>query len=82
MTLATALQFSVNSVFCNIGLKLGARQLVKQAKKFGFYERPPLKTPESERLASGLYRNGKLYDRSATATSMLAGWRSARSGCS
>ena len=62
VTLATALQFSVNSVFCNIGLKLGARQLVKQAKKFGFYERPPLETPESERLASGLYRNGKLYD--------------------
>jgi peptidoglycan glycosyltransferase len=62
VTLATALQFSVNSVFCNIGLKLGAKRLVKQAKKFGFYERPPLETPESERLASGLYRNGKLYD--------------------
>jgi peptidoglycan glycosyltransferase len=62
VTLATALQFSVNSVFCNIGLELGARQLVKQAKKFGFYERPPLETPESERLASGLYRNGSLYD--------------------
>ncbi len=62
VSLATALQFSVNSVFCNIGLELGARQLVKQAKKFGFYERPPLETPESERLPSGLYRNGKLYD--------------------
>jgi peptidoglycan glycosyltransferase len=62
VSLATALQFSVNSVFCNIGLKLGARQLVKQAKKFGFYERPPLETPDSERLPSGLYRNGKLYD--------------------
>ena len=62
VSLATALQFSVNSVFCNIGLKLGAKRLVKQAKKFGFYERPPLETPDSERLASGLYRNGKLYD--------------------
>ena len=62
VSLATALQFSVNSVFCNIGLKLGAKRLVKQAKKFGFYERPPLETPESERLASGLYRNGELYD--------------------
>ena len=62
VSLATALQFSVNSVFCNIGLKLGARQLVKQAKKFGFYERPPLETPDSERLPSGLYRNGRLYD--------------------
>ena len=62
VSLATALQFSVNSVFCNIGLKLGAKRIVKQAKKFGFYERPPLETPESERLPSGLYRNGKLYD--------------------
>ena len=62
VSLATALQFSVNSVFCNIGLKLGAKRIVKQAKKFGFYERPPLETPESERLPSGLYRKGKLYD--------------------
>jgi penicillin-binding protein A len=62
LTLATALQFSVNSVFCNIGLKLGAKRILKQAKAFGFYERPPLETPDSERLPSGLYRNGRLYD--------------------
>jgi len=62
VTLATALQFSVNSVFCNIGLKLGAKAIVKQAKAFGFYERPPLETPESERLPSGLYMDGELYD--------------------
>ena len=62
VTLATALQFSVNSVFCNIGLKLGAKRILAQAKKFGFYERPPLETPESERLPSGLYKGAKLYD--------------------
>jgi penicillin-binding protein A len=62
VSLATALQFSVNSVFCNIGLKLGAKQILKQAKAFGFYERPPLETPDSERLASGLYKNGRLYE--------------------
>jgi penicillin-binding protein A len=62
LTLATALQHSVNSVFCNIGLKLGAKKILQQAKAFGFYERPPLETPDSERLPSGLYRNGKLYD--------------------
>ena len=62
ITLATALQYSVNSVFCNIGLKLGAKRIVKQAKKFGFYDRPPLETPDSERLPSGLYRRGKLFD--------------------
>ena len=82
LSLATALQYSVNSVFCNIGLALGAKRIVKQAKRFGFYEQPPLETPESERLASGLYRKGGSTTRSATRTSTPAGWRSARSGCS
>jgi peptidoglycan glycosyltransferase len=59
--LTTALVNSVNSVFCNIGLKLGAQQILDTAKQFGFYERPPLETPVDERLPSGLYRNGKLY---------------------
>ena len=61
LTLATALQYSVNSVFCNIGKALGAKRILDQAKKFGFYERPPLETPETERYPSGLYRNGDLW---------------------
>jgi penicillin-binding protein A len=61
LSLATALQHSVNSVFCNIGKALGAKRILDQAKKFGFYERPPLETPESERYPSGLYRNGDLW---------------------
>jgi peptidoglycan glycosyltransferase len=48
-------------VFCNIGLELGAKRILDTAKRFGFYERPPLETPADERLASGLYRNGKLF---------------------
>jgi peptidoglycan glycosyltransferase len=59
--LASALQYSVNSVFCNIGLQLGAKRILDTAKKFGFYERPPLETPSEERVASGLYRRGKLW---------------------
>jgi peptidoglycan glycosyltransferase len=59
--LTSALAYSVNSVFCNIGLKLGAKRILDTAKRFGFYERPPLETPADERLASGLYRNGKLF---------------------
>ncbi len=59
--LATALQYSVNSVFCNIGKALGAKRILDQARKFGFYERPPLETPESERYPSGLYRSGDLW---------------------
>jgi peptidoglycan glycosyltransferase len=59
--LTSALAYSVNSVFCNIGLKLGTKRILDTAKRFGFYERPPLETPVDERLASGLYRNGRLY---------------------
>ena len=59
--LTSALAYSVNSVFCNIGKRLGAKAILDTAKRFGFYERPPLETPADERLASGLYRNGRLF---------------------
>ncbi|HEY7381496.1 MAG TPA: penicillin-binding protein 2 [Gaiella sp.] len=58
LSLASALQHSVNSVFCNIGQKLGAKRILETARRFGFYERPPLETPADERLPSGLYRSG------------------------
>jgi penicillin-binding protein A len=61
VSLHDALTYSVNSVFCNIGLKLGAKRILDTARRFGFYERPPLETPADERLASGLYRNGRLF---------------------
>jgi penicillin-binding protein A len=61
ITLSDGLVNSVNSVFCNIGLKLGAKRILEQARRFGFYVRPPLETPAEERLPSGLYRNGRLY---------------------
>src|SRR4249919_1426526 len=61
INLVTGLVHSVNSVFCNIGLKLGAKAILDTAKRFGFYERPPLETPADERLPSGLYDNGQLY---------------------
>jgi len=59
--LENALVHSVNSVFCNVGLKLGAKLILDTAKRFGFYERPPLETPADERLPSGLYDDGRLY---------------------
>lgn len=61
ITLETALVYSVNSVFCNIGLELGAKAILRQARRFGFYERPPLETPPDERAPSGLYRDGRLW---------------------
>ncbi|HEU0335689.1 MAG TPA: penicillin-binding protein 2 [Gaiellaceae bacterium] len=60
-TLATALQYSVNSTFCKIGQALGAKRILDEAKDFGFYELPPLETPEDERRASGLYSGRELY---------------------
>jgi peptidoglycan glycosyltransferase len=61
LNFVTAFQHSVNSVFCNIGLKLGAGTLLSYAKKFGFYKTPPLETPANERAPSGLYNGTKLY---------------------
>jgi len=52
---------SVNSVFCNIGKALGAKVILNQAKRFGFYQPPPLETPLDERRASGLYDRHRLY---------------------
>ena len=62
-TLASALQYSINSTFCKIGQALGAKRILDEAKDFGFYELPPLETPEDERRASGLYsqRERELY---------------------
>jgi penicillin-binding protein A len=61
VTLEEALAYSVNSVFCNIGKQLGAKAILEQARRFGFYERPPLETPADERRPSGLYDRSRLY---------------------
>ena len=62
VTLTQAVQNSINSVFCNIGKELGADVVLEYAKRFGFYQRPPIELPSEEVLISGLYRNGRLYD--------------------
>jgi peptidoglycan glycosyltransferase len=59
--LATAMENSINSVFCELGKALGARTVLDYAKRFGFYDDPPLETPADERVPSGLYRGGILY---------------------
>ncbi len=57
----TALEHSINAVFCEIGKRIGPLRLLDYAKRFGFYEEPPLETPSSERVPSGLYDHGKLF---------------------
>ena len=62
VTLSQGFQHSINSVFCNIGKKLGAGTILDYAKRFGFYSIPPLETPRNERAPSGLYKGGTLFD--------------------
>jgi len=57
--LVQGFQHSINSVFCNIGMKLGGKTLLDYAKRFGFYKTPPLETPADERAPSGLYKYTK-----------------------
>jgi peptidoglycan glycosyltransferase len=62
--LRTAFEHSINAVFCNVGKSLGAKRVLEQAKRFGFYSTPPLETPSDARSPSGLYsgRPRRLYD--------------------
>ena len=62
VTLAVGFQHSINSVFCNVGKKIGASVILDYAKRFGFYSIPPLETPRNERAPSGLYNRTKLFD--------------------
>jgi peptidoglycan glycosyltransferase len=62
VTFAEALENSINAVFCEVGKRFGARAIIDQAKKFGFYEKPPIQLPSDEISVSGLYQNGHLYD--------------------
>jgi penicillin-binding protein A len=58
----TAVENSINSVFCKLGQELGAGRVLDYAKRFGFYEDPPLETPSGERTPSGLWSRGRLFD--------------------
>ena len=53
---------SINSVFCELGKRLGPKRILEYSKRFGFYEDPPLETPSEERTPSGLYAKGKLFE--------------------
>jgi peptidoglycan glycosyltransferase len=57
-----AVENSINSVFCEIGKRLGPNMILEYMKKFGFYDEPPIELPSEEKQASGLYRKGKLFE--------------------
>ena len=57
-----AVENSINSVFCELGKRLGPKLILDYAKRFGFYEDPPLETPSEERTPSGLWAKGQLFE--------------------
>jgi len=73
VTLFSGLEHSINSVFCNVGKAIGAGTILNYAKRFGFYKLPPLETPSNERVASGLYSHGTLFDPKDPATQVDPG---------
>jgi peptidoglycan glycosyltransferase len=61
VTLFQAIQYSINSFFCEIGKELGPGPIVQEMMDYGFYSLPPLETPADERRISALYKNGKPF---------------------
>ena len=58
ITLTDALTNSVNTVFAQIGQRLGQNRLEEYMTRFGFFAEPPLTYPSDEMNPSGLYHNG------------------------
>jgi peptidoglycan glycosyltransferase len=60
ITLTDALTHSVNTVFGEVGVKLGQHTMASYMTRLGFNAKPPLDYPALQMSASGSYRNGKL----------------------
>ena len=60
ITLTQALTDSVNTVWAQVGEKLGKRTMKKYMTRLGFDRKPPIDLPTDELRASGEYLNGRL----------------------
>jgi peptidoglycan glycosyltransferase len=58
--LTTALTHSVNTVWAEVGVKLGRATMADYMSRFGFQQKPPMDFPASQMSSSGSYRKGKL----------------------
>jgi peptidoglycan glycosyltransferase len=58
--LATALEKSVNTVYAQVGEKLGKRTMREYMNRFGFNRKPQLDYPKEQMSASGEYYKGRL----------------------
>ncbi|HEU0304162.1 MAG TPA: penicillin-binding protein 2 [Gaiellaceae bacterium] len=61
VTFHQALQYSINSVFCEVGKRLGALEILEYGRRFGMYSEPGLELPGGEQRPSGLYERGRLF---------------------
>jgi peptidoglycan glycosyltransferase len=61
ISLTTALTNSVNTVFAQVGEKIGGSTLVEYMKRFGFFSDPQLDYPSDQMIPSGIRRNGREY---------------------
>jgi len=58
--LTTALTNSVNTVWAEVGERLGRETMDEYMRRFGFYAEPPMDYPSDQMLASGVYRGSRL----------------------
>jgi peptidoglycan glycosyltransferase len=58
--LTTALTKSVNTVWAEVGVKLGRRRMQEYMERFGFYEKPELDYPRGQMIASGVRKRDGL----------------------
>jgi penicillin-binding protein A len=61
ISMTDALTFSVNTVFAQVGEKIGRSTLVDYMKRFGFFSDPELDYPGYQMIPSGIRRNGQEY---------------------
>ena len=58
--LTEALTNSVNTVWAEVGEKLGKKRMAEYMTRFGFYKQPPIDLPSDQLLASGERNRGRL----------------------
>lgn len=62
INLTTALTYSVNTVFAQLGQDVGRATMTKYMRRFGFYAKPPIDLPSSELATSRPFDpNGQPY---------------------
>jgi peptidoglycan glycosyltransferase len=65
ITLTDALTNSVNTVWAEVGVKLGRKRMQEYMDRFGFGKKPPLDYPDDQMFSSGPRRNNEILPMSS-----------------